>query len=256
MPSYSRGCGRHRLCDLARAGPALRGLEFWSIVKVRPAPPGRCLLESGGASMYARSTTFQAKASSIDAGIGLIRDEVMPAVQAMTGCMGMSMMADRRSGRCIVTSAWESRDEMRASDAAITPLRERAGKVLGGSPFVEEWEIAILHRNHHSHQGACVRATWTHGDPMKIDQAIDTFRMGTMPAMENLEGFCSASMFVDRLVGRAVTSVTYDSRQAMDASRDAAMTLRRTTARDTGVDILDVAEFDLLVAHLRVPEMA
>jgi hypothetical protein len=128
--------------------------------------------------------------------------------------------------------------------------------VLGGSPFVEEWEIAILHRNHHSHQGACVRATWTHGDPMKIDQALDTFRMGTMPAMENLEGFCSASMFVDRLVGRAVTSVTYDSRQAMDASRDAAMTLRRTTARDTGVDILDVAEFDLLVAHLRVPEMA
>jgi hypothetical protein len=74
--------------------------------------------------------------------------------------------------------------------------------------------------------------------------------------MENLEGFCSASMFVDRLVGRAVTSVTYDSRQAMDTSRDAAMALRRTTARDTGVDILDVAEFDLLVAHLRVPEMA
>jgi len=206
--------------------------------------------------MYARSTSLQARASSIDAGIDFVRDDLLPAVQAMSGCVGLSMMADRTSGRCIVTSAWETQDLMRASDAAVTPMRERAGKLLGGTPFVEEWEIAVLHRNHHSHQGACVRAIWTHGDPAGIDRGVDMFRMAMLPNMEKYDGFCSASLFVDRASGRAVTSTTYDSRQAMDAARDAAMKMRREAAREAGVDVLDVAEFDLLVAHLRVPEMA
>ena len=55
---------------------------------------------------------------------------------------------------------------------------------------------------------------------------------------------------------RAVSSVTWDSRAAMEASRDAGMKLRAATSTQLAVDIMDVAEFDLLVAHLRVPEMA
>ena len=206
--------------------------------------------------MYARSTTFQAKVSSIDAGIDFVRDEVMPAVQSMSGCLGLSMMADRHSGRCIVTSAWESRDELRASNAAVAPLRERGGMVLGGIPYVEEWEIAVLHRHHHSHQGACVRATWMHGDPARLDAGLDLFKITTLPALENIEGFCSVSLFIDRTNSRAVSSVTFDSREAMAASRDAGLKLRAEIAAQARVDILDVAEFDLLVAHLRVPEMA
>jgi len=206
--------------------------------------------------MYARSTSLQARASQIDAGIDFVRDELLPAVAAMAGCVGLSMMADRSSGRCIVTSAWESQDQMWASDAAVAPMRERAGKLLGGTPYVEEWEIAVLHRNHHSHQGACVRAVWTHGDPAGVDRGVDMFKIAMLPAMEQLDGFCSTSLFVDRASGRAVTSTTYDSRQAMDAARDAAMKMRREAASEAGVDVLDVAEFDLLVAHLRVPEMA
>jgi hypothetical protein len=206
--------------------------------------------------MYARSTTIQARRSSIDAGIDFVHDEVMPVAEKIPGCVGLSMMADRHSGRCIVTSAWEQLDQMRASDAAMAPLRERGGRVLGGEPFVEEWEIAFLHRDHHAARGACVRVTWTHGDPSRTDDAISLFRTEILPALDDLAGFCSAGMFIERAHGRAVTSVTYDSREAMDSSRDPAMRLRRKTAQDTGSDVLDVAEFELLVAHLRVPEMA
>jgi len=206
--------------------------------------------------MYARSTTFQAKVRMMDAGIEFLRSEVVPAVQAMPGCLGLSMMADPMSGRCIVTSSWDSMDDMRASDAAVAPMRSRAGKLLGGLPFVEEWEIAAMHRHHHSHQGACVRAIWMHGAAADLDRGLDVFKMVTMPAMESLDGFCSASLFLDRSTGRAVMSATYDSREMMTATREQAMDLRMRTAGDARVDILDVAEFDLLVAHLRVPEMA
>ncbi len=206
--------------------------------------------------MYARSTTFQANLHMMDAGIDFLRSDVVPAVQAMPGCLGLSMMADRVSGRCIVTSAWESTNAMRDSDAALTPLRARAGTLLGGMPFVEEWEIAAMHRHHHSHEGACVRATWMQGTAADLDRGIDLYKMVTVPAMESLDGFCSASLFVDRTAGRAVMSATYDSREQMRATRDQATDLRRRTAREARVDILDVAEFDLLLAHLRAPEMA
>jgi len=206
--------------------------------------------------MYARSTTFQASLRSMDAGIDFLRAEAVPAVQAMPGCIGMSMMADRMSGRCIVTSSWDSMDGMRASDAAVVPLRDRAGKLLGGMPFVEEWEIAAMHRHHRSHEGSCVRATWMHGAAEDLDRGLDLFKMVTMPAMEALEGFCSASLFLDRATGRAVMSATYDSREMMTATRDQATELRLRTTKEARVDILDVAEFDLLLAHLRAPEMA
>jgi len=220
------------------------------------ALPERCLLNQGGASMYARSTTFQAQPRTIDAGIDFLREQVVPAVQEMDGCLGMSMMVDRKSGRCIATTAWESMDLMRASDSAVMPLREQAGKILRGSPFVEEWEIAVLHRDHNSKPGACVRSTWMHGAPAQIDKGIDTFRMATLPALEHLEGFCSASMFIDRANGRMVTSASYDNADLMTMNRNAATTLRLAAASDAGMDILDVAEFELLMAHLRVPEMA
>jgi quinol monooxygenase YgiN len=210
----------------------------------------------GARAMYARSTTFKANLRSMDMGIEFLRAEVVPAVQAMPGCIGISMMADRTSGRCIVTSSWDSMDDMRASDAAVAPMRARAGQLLGGLPFVEEWEIAAMHRHHRTHEGACVRATWMHGAAPDLDRGVDLFKMVTMPAMEGLDGFCSASLFLDRTTGRAVISATYDSTEMMVASREQAMDLRRRTAREARVDILDVAEFDLLLAHLRVPEMA
>lgn len=191
-----------------------------------------------------------------DDGIRFLLDEVVPSVQLMDGCIGLSMMADRASGRCIVTSSWDSMDDMRASDAAIEPMRTRAGNLLGGVPFVEEWEIAAMHRHHRTHDGCCVRATWMHGAAADLDRGVDLFRMVTMPAMEGLDGFCSASLFLDRSAGRAVISATYDSPAMMASSREQAMDLRMRTAREARVDILDVAEFDLLHAHLRVPEMA
>jgi hypothetical protein len=206
--------------------------------------------------VYARSTTIQAQPSSIDAGVAHVRDEVMPAILGIEGCVGLSLLVDRHSGRCIATSAWRSMEAMRASAEQIRPIRDRAAEIFGGSPQMEEWEIAVLHRDHRSRQGACVRATWLQGDPAQADRAIDVYKMASLPAMENLEGFCSASLLVDRGSGRAVSSVTYDSVEAMQRNREQAETLRAAGAKEAGGQVLDVCEFELAIAHLRVPEMA
>jgi len=206
--------------------------------------------------VYARSTTIQAQVSSIDDGIAYVRDEVMPAIQGIEGCVGLSLLVDRQSGRCIATTAWQSAEAMRASEEQLRPIRDRAAETFGGTPRVEEWEIAVLHRDHRSREGACVRAAWLQVEPAHADQAIDAYKAGSLPAMESLEGFCSASLLVDRASGRAVSSVTYDSLEALERNREQAKTLRATGAQEAGAQVLDVREFELAIAHLRVPEMA
>ena len=206
--------------------------------------------------MYARSTTINAAPASVDAGIAQVRDEVMPRLLEMDGCIGLSMLVDRESGRCIATSAWQSEEAMRASDEELRPVRERIAETMGGdSPQMEEWEIAVLHRDHRSVAGACVRATWVKIDPATMDRAIDVYKLASLPRLEDLAGFCSASLLVDRASGHGVSSVTYDSREAMDSNREAAASMRASTSKDAGAEVLDVREFELAIAHLRVPEM-
>lgn len=207
--------------------------------------------------MFARSTTIRARQELIDAGIAHVRDEVMPALMELEGCIGLSMLTDRQGGRCIATSAWRDEEMMRASDGRLRSVRGRVAELLsGGEPEVEEWEIALLHRDHTSVPGACVRATWVRMDPAGTDRALDVYRTRVLPAMEAMEGMCSSSLLINRGSGRSVSSVTFDSRAALEGSREQAAAIRESGTREAGVDVLDVCEFELALAHLRVPEMA
>jgi len=206
-------------------------------------------------AVYARSTTVRANPSDIDSGIRYVTEEVMPAITAMEGCIGLSMLVDRASGLCIATSAWSDDQSMHAADAALRPMREEAGKVMGGDPSVDEWEIAVLHRDHQTSDSTSVRCTWLRTDPARIDDAIALFRSEVMPVAEGMDGFCSASLMVDRGTGRAVSSVTWDSRQAMENTRETATKLRAQIAERAGAQIEDVAELEMALAHLRVPEL-
>ncbi|MBO0855969.1 MAG: hypothetical protein J2P18_19640 [Nocardia sp.] len=205
--------------------------------------------------MYARSTTIQAQPSSIDAGIAHMRDEVLPALEKIPGCVGMSLMVDRVFGRCIATSAWESGAAMHDSAMRVQPRRDQAAMIFGGVAQVAEWEIAVMHREHRSTDGACVRATWIKTDPTRLAMTIDSYLDYVLPGMEQLEGFCSASLLVNRSSGRAVSCGTFDSADVMRRNREQSAALGVDAARKVGVEAIDVREFDLALAHLRVPEL-
>jgi heme-degrading monooxygenase HmoA len=206
--------------------------------------------------VHARSTTVQAQPSSIDAGLAHIRDDVMPAVQAIDGCVGISVLMDRDSGRCIITTAWETDDAMRASAEKASQLRDSAAEKFDGNvEKIEEWEIGVLHRDHQSGAGACARATWVKGDPALAEQNIEYYKTSVLPDLENLDGFCSASLLIDRATGCGVSTATFDSREAMERNRDEALALKAAKMREVGVEELDEREFELALAHLRVPEL-
>ena len=76
-----------------------------------------------------------------------------------------------------------------------------------------------------------------------------------LPDMQALDGFCSASLLVDRGTDRAC-STTRSSPARLAASRGTALGDPRDAGiREAGVDVLDVLECDLVLAHLRLPEL-
>jgi heme-degrading monooxygenase HmoA len=204
--------------------------------------------------MYARSTTIHGNPQAMDDGIAYVRDEVMPMVHRMDGCVGLSMLADRQTGHCIVTTSWRDMEAMRASAEGVRASREKAAEIFGGQPEVAEWEVAVMHRTHEAHHGACTRLTWIRAEPDAMGRTLDAFRMSVMPRIEELPGFCSVSLMMHPAEGMAVSAVTYDSRTDMEETREQARGLRDEFAPAMGIAITDIAEFDLVLAHLRVPE--
>ncbi len=204
--------------------------------------------------MYARSTTVRGRPEAVEDGIRFVRDEVLPTVQQMDGCVGLSMLADRATGRCIVTSAWDSEQALRASEDRLRATRERAQEVFGGPFEVAEWEIGVLHRLRPAGDGAAARVIWGTADPARLDDVLDAARTGLLPKLDDLPGFCSMSMLVDRGTGRMASAATYESRDAMTRARGQGSALRDEFSRAMGATITEVAEFDLVLAHLRVPE--
>ncbi|MGY1764677.1 hypothetical protein ACI79G_24920 [Geodermatophilus sp. SYSU D00779] len=204
--------------------------------------------------MYARTTIVHGDPTAIDEGVAFLRDRVMPAVEGLPGYVGLSMLADRASGRCIATTSWKDEAAMADTGEQLRPLRARFAEVLGGSVELHTWEIAVVHRVREAPDGACTRVTWTRTDPSRMAPALDAYRTRLLPRLEELDGFCSASLLVDPREGRAAGSVTYADRLALERSRTDATAVREEFTATVDSEITEVAEFELVLAHLRVPE--
>jgi quinol monooxygenase YgiN len=206
--------------------------------------------------MYARTTTISADPKHMHEGVADVRDNVMPAVAEMEGYTGLSMLADRSSGRCIVTTGWESENALAASRDRVTQMRQRAAERFGSRDTeVQEWEIAVMHRLHSATDDSCARVLWSHIDPARNDETLDAFRSQIIPRMDEVSGFCSLSLLIDRQSGRGSLTTVYTDRAAMDASRDMIEAMRDGFTGQMGVMVTEDAEFDVVMHSLRVPEL-
>jgi hypothetical protein len=120
---------------------------------------------------------------------------------------------------------------------------------------VAQWEVAVMHRARQAGEHASCRVTWSAlPDPAQVDEDVATFRMAILPRIEELPGFSSASLMVDRLSGRTVLAVNYVDGAASRAAAQRADALQEQYAREMGGRITEVAELGLVIAHLRIPE--
>ena len=201
-------------------------------------------------TIHARTAIHHGRPENVKACVRFLSDDAVPSILSMPRCVGLSVLADHRSGLCIVSTAWETKEAMHASVARIRPLRDQTSKILHSSVDLEEWEIVAMHRKHTTSAPIGAQVTWLRVDRGAIDEVIDDYVRHTQPALTAIRGFCSASMLVNREWGHAAITVSYDD-------PDVPTRFRRSDGRmSMGDDIMRVQDFDHVMPHLRVPDLA
>ena len=204
--------------------------------------------------MYARSTSFHGDPHRIDDAVRYVRDRAMPALMGMDGFVGMSMLADRASGRSVITSSFEDLTALRRSASEMRGIRAMIADVLQSPAALAEWRISLLHRERSAPEGARSRVTWCRTDPSRLDAMLDGYAESIVPRLTVLPGFCSVSVLADLAEGTSATAVTFTDDAALDGAMTQLAPLLEELGRQNRGEVTDEATFDLVLAHLRVPE--
>jgi hypothetical protein len=167
------------------------------------------------------------------------------------------MLVDRATGRCVVTTSWDDVEAMHRSADAVRGIRETAISTVHGiasETEVVEWEIGVLHRVRPVPEGAAARVITTRAPLGRADRSIDAVRSIIVPRISELAGLCSISFFVNRESGRCSIATVYENRQTRSQAKGQAQAIRDEFTEHMGMHVVDAAEYDVALSHLRVPE--
>jgi heme-degrading monooxygenase HmoA len=92
----------------------------------------------------ARVNTFEGSPDRIDESTDNVRNETLPKLRQMPGNVGLIGLADRKSGRVLGITLWESEDALRQSEQDANRLREEAAEGGGQTiASVDRYEVAL-----------------------------------------------------------------------------------------------------------------
>ncbi len=92
--------------------------------------------------MFARVSTHRGSPDKVEEGIRTMK-EITPQTRQLPGLVDAYFFVDRKSGKAITITLWETEAAMRNSASAANPLRERIAKSLGAKekPTIEVYEL-------------------------------------------------------------------------------------------------------------------
>lgn len=209
-------------------------------------------LGEGVKKMFVRSSTIMAEPAQIDDGIIYVREEVRPQVAELPGNLGLSMWVDRPSGRAVVTTFWTDRKSLEASSAVAASLRQESAKRLAGESTVEVTELVHVHRVKPSQPGYWSRFVELDVAADDIDRLVRHFESSSLPSLQQHDGLVVAIMGVNRDDGKALVATTFETRQALDASRSGSEERRdKSTSEVPSASVTSVLELELVIAGWR-----
>lgn len=92
--------------------------------------------------MFARLTTIQGVPDKIGDAARVAENDVIPGIRTLEGFKGGYWCADRKSGKLLGLTLFETEQEMRASEAVESQLRRTSTEKLGFEvENVERYEV-------------------------------------------------------------------------------------------------------------------
>ena len=93
--------------------------------------------------MFARVNSVHTTADKL-AGLVKFSEEQLPAARETPGFKGLYLLADRRSGKVVSISLWDSSDDLRQFEARGAQMRTEASSELGiAPPPIDIYEVVL-----------------------------------------------------------------------------------------------------------------
>jgi len=95
--------------------------------------------------MYARVSITQVQPGKTDEGIRIHRESVVPACKQQKGFKGLYVLGDRKTGKGLTISLWETEADMTAGEASGFYQQQVAKfkDILTGPAVREGYEVSI-----------------------------------------------------------------------------------------------------------------
>ena len=95
--------------------------------------------------MFARVSTIQGNPQQVEDGIRQYREQVISAVKKIVGFKGAYFLVDRKSGKEVSITLWDTEKDLQASTKAADQLRAQAAQTVAAPkpPVVEIYEVAV-----------------------------------------------------------------------------------------------------------------
>ena len=95
--------------------------------------------------MFARMSTIEGKPELVEEAIRNHKEQMMPAAKKMAGFKKAFLMVDRKKGKMVGITLWDTQANLQASTAAADKLRAQGVQTAGtGHPaIVEIYEVAV-----------------------------------------------------------------------------------------------------------------
>ena len=199
--------------------------------------------------MFVRVNTVTG-AQNIDDGVTFLREKVLPEVKGQKGFKGMTASGNRSTGDFGILGLWDTLEDLKASDSAVSKIRQEAIAIIGG-----EISVAIMEQvvgevvGTRNLVGCPLRLVRVKMEPSKVDETIAFFRSDVLPDLKAAPGFLAVRNLVDRSMGESVVGTIWADEASMRSAEPAAEE-RRKGAATRGVQLSEPTYRTVLFSHL------
>ena len=196
--------------------------------------------------MYARVTFAQAQPGELQKTIGLLRDTLYPAFEAMEGFEGAYLLADPVAESVCAITMWESEDliprvtRTSVKDAGratrrffeAPPLQQLATIPLAGQPGREVYRVAARTSSSRPSGAARARVLTAQALPGKVDSVVEILSDLLPPAVQQSPGFRCYLALTQAGAGAVLAATIWES-EARAAGWETGSQYRQLIARVT-----------------------
>lgn len=95
--------------------------------------------------MHARTVTIESRPENLDTAIQLYQDKVLPGAASERGFRGGLLLSDKKSGKGMSITFWESEADMLASEKSgfFQRALDSMTSIMVGKPVREVYEVSV-----------------------------------------------------------------------------------------------------------------